>query len=426
MEATLERRSGRQVAPKPRGWRLSHLLVRGLSGIGGASKSLVESLRLLAYALFEVDALTRTALGALLSSFGVTNLGGAFERMHENTERQRRWASRTGSQQLHADYRPLPSAESGGLAELRAHLDDPARARDLDWHLLNPVLSAGGAILSWTLVGTGVNTLFVMTSNYYGPAQLLIFALACAQMFAAPLVARLVQGIHRRWVRFMLASAASENLEERVRTLTETRMTALDMQDAEIQRIERDLHDGAQARLVSIGMTVTQAERLMQHDPDATRALLDDVKNDAATALQEIRTLVRGIRPPVLADRGLPDALRALAASHPIDTMVTSRLQGRLLGPVESALFFAASELMTNATKHSSASRIGVQLGESDRDVVVEVFDDGLGGAEGQDVRGGGIDGIRRRLAPFDGTLEVVSPVGGGTFATIRVPRPAS
>ena len=172
-------------------------------------------------------------------------------------------------------------------------------------------------------------------------------------------------------------------------------------------------------------MTVTQASRLMKHDPDATLALLDDVKNDSVAALQELRTLVRGIRPPVLADRGLPDALRSLAASNPIEATVTSDLQERLVGSVESALFFAASELMANATKHSSASRVTVTLREERGEVVVEVFDDGLGGAEGQDLPGGGIDGIRRRLAPFDGTVEIVSPVGGGTFATIRVPRPA-
>ena len=399
-----------------------------------------QSLRLVAFAGCEIVVLIATMLGILLSSAGVSALDNAFSWLRWNSDRQRRWASGTGKVRLHAEYRPRTKTKPGGLEELRAYLADPAGARDVDWHIVNPFFSVVGALISWTFVVTGVNTLYVLASAmgsgdayhlgfYFGrfaiPSQLLLFALACAQLLVAPLLARLVQRIHRRWVRFMLAGSVSEDLEERVRTLTTTRMTALDMQDAEIQRIERDLHDGAQARLVTIGMTVTQASRLMKHDPDAALALLDDVKNDSTAALQELRSLVRGIRPPVLADRGLPDALRALAASNPIDTEVSSSLEGRLVGSVESALFFAVSELLTNATKHSAAARVTVDLAEDVGDVIVEVIDDGIGGAEGRELAGGGISGIRRRLAPFDGSLDVVSPVGGGTFATIRVPRPA-
>lgn len=404
-----------------------------------------ESLRLVGFAALEFLTMFRVAVMTLLSLLGFQGLEGAFHQVRWNADQQREWASHTGDRQISATYEKLPVVSGGGLSPLRTQLSDPARARDLDWHIVNPIISVAGAVAPWILALNGLRAFVILwearagfpssylgirVGNYhYGTlADALIFTIGMGviQLLLAPPIARLVQRMHRRWVRFMLAGEVSEDLEERVRTLTASRMTALDMQEAEIQRIERDLHDGAQARLVSIGMTVTQASRLMKHDPDATLALLDDVKNDSVVALQELRTLVRGIRPPVLADRGLPDALRALAASSPIDTRVTTTLEGRLVGAVESALFFAGSELMANATKHSSASRIAVELSEDGDDVVLEVMDDGLGGAEGQDAPGGGIAGIRHRLEPFDGTLDIVSPVGGGTFATIRVPRPAS
>ncbi|WP_233557779.1 sensor histidine kinase [Tessaracoccus antarcticus] len=414
MEA-LPERSRRRTGPRTRSGGLSRRLLKDTATMG-------DSLRLVGFAAFEVLAMLRFAVTALLSLLGFGGLDGAFDQVRWDADNQRRWASTTGTREVSASYEEPPAVAPGGLAQVRAQLCDPARARDLDWHLLNPVATVLGAAVPWGLVLSG---LYVGLQGFFFPGDTFFLLGSMAVMLVlAPPLARLVQRLHRRWVRFMLAGEVSDNLEERVRTLTATRMTALDMQEAEIQRIERDLHDGAQARLVTIGMTITQASRLMRHDPDATLALLDDVKNDSATALQELRTLVRGIRPPVLADRGLPDALRALAASSPIDTDVTSSLEGRLVGSVESALFFAVSELLTNAIKHSSASRVTMTLSESEGNVVVEVFDDGLGGAEGQDVAGGGIAGIRRRLAPFDGTLDFVSPVGGGTFATIRVPRP--
>ena len=172
----------------------------------------------------------------------------------------------------------------------------------------------------------------------------------------------------------MLATSSTASLEERVASLTETRRTALELQEAEIRRIERDLHDGAQARLVTMGMTLTQAQRLLEHDPDGARAMLAAAKEDSSAALSELRSLVRGIRPPVLADRGLVEAVRSLAAASPIETRIVSSLEGRLMPTVETP--------------------------------------------------GGGLAGLRQRLAPFDGELEFVSPVGGPTVATVRVPRP--
>lgn len=186
--------------------------------------------------------------------------------------------------------------------------------------------------------------------------------------------------------------------------------------------LERDLHDGAQARLVTMGMTLTQVSRLMEADPGAARALLQEAKGDSSAALAELRSLVRGIRPPILADRGLTEALRSLAAGSPIDTVVTSDLDGPLVPTIETALYFAVAELLANAVKHSAASRIDIELGASPETVTATVTDNGIGGAE--ETPDGGLAGLRRRLDPYDATLEFISPVGGPTSATVVVPRP--
>lgn len=434
MTCSPERRSRRSTSAGQT-WtgKLSWRIVADTESIG-------ESARLFGFAILEGVAAARLALGAAVEPLGVRGLEGALRQIHSNASTQRQWATRTGRREITARYGPQPEAP-GGRWHLRASLADPTRARDVDWHLLNPVVGSVSALLPGALVASGLfgflNLAAMLLTNvsqdYMGiwldaysfhGGQVVVAGLSSAQIMLAPPLARLLQRSHRHWVRLMLSNDTTGTLQERVRSLTSSRMTALDIQDAEIRRIERDLHDGAQARLVTIGMTVTQASRLLRHDADAALALLGEVKNDSTQALEELRSLVRGIRPPVLADRGLTDAVRAVAATNPIDTVVQSNLHGRLVGSLESAIFFAVSELMTNATKHSAASQIYIVLNHDAEALVVEVTDNGLGGAEGQELPEGGLTGVRHRLAPFDGTLDIVSPVGGGTFATIRVPIP--
>lgn len=416
--------------------------------IGGLTRRIVtdtesigESARLFGFAFLEVVAAARLALGVVVSRLGVRGLEGALQHIHWNASNQRQWATRTGGRKISGHYAPRPEAAPGGPSHLQAALADPTRARDVHWHLLNPIVGSASALLPaafilhgllgflrigvmlWTEIPQEHMGIWIDAYSFDG-GQVLVAGLSSVEIIMAPPLARMLQRTHRRWVRFMLASETTETLQERVSSLTSSRMTALDMQDAEIRRIERDLHDGAQARLVTIGMTVTQASRLLRHDADAALALLDHVKNDSVEALDELRSLVRGIRPPVLADRGLDDALRALAATNPIDTEVHSTLHERLVGPIESAVFFAVSELMTNATKHSAATQISINLDQDAESVVIAVTDNGLGGADGQELPDGGLAGIRRRLAPFDGTLDIISPVGGGTFASIKIPHP--
>ncbi|NEB75960.1 sensor histidine kinase, partial [Streptomyces sp. SID14478] len=160
---------------------------------------------------------------------------------------------------------------------------------------------------------------------------------------------------HARFVRATLTPGDQEMMAARIAHLAATRSDAVDTSAAELRRIERDLHDGAQARLVAMGMTLDAAEHRLKDDPEAVRALLAEARASSSAALQELRDLVRGIHPPVLADRGLADAVRSLALLSPLQTEVTVDLAGRPEPPVESAVYFAVAESVTNAAKHADA-----------------------------------------------------------------------
>ncbi|MFE3285568.1 sensor histidine kinase, partial [Streptomyces sp. NPDC059233] len=220
-------------------------------------------------------------------------------------------------------------------------------------------------------------------------------------------------------VRFLRPSPAML-LADRVDELTAMRADATIAQAAEIRRIERDLHDGAQARLVALGLSLATAEKLMETDPEQARTLMRDARAGAGASLTELRELVRGISPPVLNERGLVDAVRALALDVPLDVTVRADTALRLDPPIESALYFGIAELLTNAVKHGRGRRARVALVQDGTGVVAEVEDDGRGGA---DIRaGGGLAGLRRCLAVFGGALEITSPAGGPTCVRMALP----
>ncbi|MFH9008848.1 sensor histidine kinase [Streptomyces afghaniensis] len=228
---------------------------------------------------------------------------------------------------------------------------------------------------------------------------------------------------HFRLTHAVLASRQGE-LAERIRVLTDTRQDAVDTSAAELRRIERDLHDGAQARLVAMGMDLGTIEMLLDKDPEKAKQLVAQARRSSVDALAELRDLVRGIHPPVLAERGLGDAIRALALRLPIATEVNMELPGRAEAPVESAAYFAVSEVLTNAVKHAGADRIWIDLhhvheGASGM-LRVTVTDNGKGGAVVG--AGSGLAGVERRLGTFDGVLAVSSPVGGPTMVTMEIP----
>jgi signal transduction histidine kinase len=219
----------------------------------------------------------------------------------------------------------------------------------------------------------------------------------------------------------MLVPASETALDLQVRHLAETRSEALDISAAEIRRIERDLHDGAQARLVAMGMTLDAAGQIIDSNPVAARALLVEARDASVKALAELRDLVRGIHPPVLADRGLAEAIRALALDSPLRIDLADDLPGHPPAPVESAAYFAVSELLANVSKHAEARHTWIDIRHTDGMLRIGVTDDGHGGADPA-LNGGGLRGIERRLAPFDGILAVSSPPGGPTAVTMEIP----
>jgi signal transduction histidine kinase len=213
-------------------------------------------------------------------------------------------------------------------------------------------------------------------------------------------------------------SSGRTDLSARVDELTRTRRGALDVQSAELRRIERDLHDGAQARLVALTMQLGRAEARLEDRPE-TADLIRKAREEATAAVSELRDLARGIAPPVLADRGLVAAVEALAQRSGIDTTVQSKLSQRLAPVVESAAYFVTAEALTNVAKHAHGASAEITIRRSGSQLFVEVADDGPGGA---DPRGGGLSGLRLRVEALDGSLDVDSPEGIGT--TIRAVLP--
>jgi signal transduction histidine kinase len=302
----------------------------------------------------------------------------------------RRLASQVLGQPILDPYVPLPP---GGLfIRLRIRLTDRATWRDLAW--LFEVLTIGFALQL---------------------TALLSFPFLPIGWWGSPLLLRLDAAITR-----LLLSAQDERLHQRIEALESSRQDSVDHSAAELRRIERDLHDGAQAQLVALGMNLGLAKELVNRDPVAAAELIAEAQQSSTTALADLRSLVRGIHPPVLADRGLAGAVQALALTHPRPVDADVALDGRPPAPVESAVYFAVAELLTNSAKHAAAQHTWVWIRHDDGVLTVMVGDDGVGGA--QLTAEGGLTGVQRRLAAFDGTLSMASPLGGGTIVTIKVP----
>jgi signal transduction histidine kinase len=265
------------------------------------------------------------------------------------------------------------------------------------WDLLQQVVPALKAVPGWASLPCGLAISFV------------------GILLAKPLLALKV-----RYDRALLAPTRSAELARRVAALTESRADAVDEQAAELRRIERDLHDGAQARLIAVGLSLATVDQLMESDPSAARAMLAQARETSSAALTELRQLVRGIHPPVLSERGLVDAVRAIALDCPVRVDVTADLPGRPPAPIESATYFAVCEALANASRHASASRVRVDIGYDAGLLSLVVTDDGHGGAD--PANGSGLAGMRRRLGTFDGVLTVLSPVGGPTEVRVEIP----
>ncbi|WP_158883360.1 sensor histidine kinase [Amycolatopsis anabasis] len=295
---------------------------------------------------------------------------------------------------------------------LRIRWRDPATWRDLRFTVLAPVTVG----LLAAVPPAGVVAAVLGFSHPGLPARLIgVLGLAVA-IASAPYAWRPVEPVAARFLRASPAMALADRVDE----LTAQRADTTIAQAAEIRRIERDLHDGAQARLVALGLSLATAEKLMETDPEQAKALLREARAGATTSLTELRELVQGINPPVLNERGLVDAVRALALDSPLEAAVHADAPLSLDPPIETAVYFGIAELLTNAVKHAHATRARISLARDETGLVVEVEDNGRGGAEVHS--GGGLDGLRRRLAVFDGTFEITSPAGGPTRARMMVP----
>jgi signal transduction histidine kinase len=328
-------------------------------------------------------------------------------------------------------YRPVPAGEGASLRSLlgrylRWLLADPATWRDLLWTAAGGcgfVLAAAPAVL----VLAGLRTMTTLHPFAGSPGAWPAFphawlaiplglVMVAAGLWSAPGLL-LAYGV---FARTILGPTRQAGLAQRVDHLALTRSESIDTGAAEMRRIERDLHDGAQARLVAMGMALDAADHLLDTSPAAARALLAEARESSIRALAELRALVRGIHPPVLADRGLAEAVRALALDMPLRAHFDSELPGRAPAPAESAAYFAASELMANVSKHAGASQAWVEIRYDSGMLRISVTDDGNGGAD--PARGTGLRGIERRLAAFDGVLAVSSPPGGPTVVNMEIP----
>ena len=245
---------------------------------------------------------------------------------------------------------------------------------------------------------------------------LMAAAVAAVLALVTPWLAR----SYARLARWILSPSARARLVERVEELTETRAGALDAHAAELRRIERDLHDGTQARLVTVAMRLGLAEKGLTQDPDKAARLLREALEGTEEAMAELRQVVRSIYPPILSDRGLDGAVGALVAAAPVPVTAEVEPGGRLPAAVEAAAYFVIAEALANVAKHARASHAWVRIHRQDDTLQVTVRDDGRGDADEQG--GTGLAGIRRRVAASDGTYRLSSPPGGPTELTVELP----
>ncbi|MEV0558064.1 histidine kinase [Streptomyces sp. NPDC050597] len=321
---------------------------------------------------------------------------------------KRRQVTEWTGERIPEAYLPL---DDGPLrVRLRTAVQDPGTLMDL----------------RWMFAQYGYGSLLPILVLPLWPAALLVDGVRSGLLNRAPRVLPLITrlaDLEARWSTALLQPSPRARLSERVEELTATRAGVVAAHEAELRRIEQDLQDGTQARLVALSMRLGLAKRAYERDPVAARKLLDDAQDQAEEALTELRHVVRGIHPPILTDRGLVGAVRALAASSGLDVTVdTGDLETGPRAPagVEAAAYFTVAEALTNAAKHSGSDHASVQLARVPTGLTVTVSDEGHGGAD--ETAGSGLLGMRRRIAALDGTVRLTSPTGGPTVIEAGLP----
>jgi signal transduction histidine kinase len=321
---------------------------------------------------------------------------------------------------------PGPTVLLRTAASLRAE----STWRQLAYHLLaGPLLAAGGllTLAAWA-GGAGMAAAFAYgfafgsgPHQFQSPKPLIALTVAGGLvLLIAPFVARAVTWLDVRAARALLGPNRSAELERRVETLSESRAGVVDAADAERRRIERDLHDGAQQRLVSLAMNLGMARENLTELPPAAQRVIAEAHDEAKEALAELRALIRGLHPAVLEDRGLDAALSGIAARAPLPVRVTVDVPARATPTIEAVAYFVVSECLTNIARHAQAGRAEVAVRRTGDTLLISVFDDGVGGAAPG--AGSGLASLAQRARSVDGRLAIDSPAGGPTIITVELP----
>ena len=391
--------------------------IDGLQHLVGGLGTAVLAFGALAWVVV-VALLCLTGVGLLLAP-------GVLRAVRAVADRERGRLSRWGPEVVPPD--PLPS---GWLAAVR----DRTVHQELGWLVVHATFGLSVGLLAlalpinavqdltfplwWRLVPAGETPGIPLWSVRTWPdaiaAGLLGIAWLVAGVVAPPWLARVQAGPGRRLL------TVDVDLSLRVAQLTATRAAALDAHAVELRRIERSLHDGTQNRLVAVNVLLGAARRQLARDPSAADEILARAQDATEQALADLRSVARGILPPVLADRGLAGAIATLAGDSGVPCRVDVELPGRCAVSVEATAYFVIAEALTNVAKHSGASHATVTVRRSGDRLVLRVDDDGHGGAD--ESRGSGLVGIRRRVEAYDGSLSLTSPAGGPTTMRVELP----
>lgn len=378
-------------------------------------------------------ALLYVAVAPLLL-LGLVFTGDAIRPIRHLAERERQRLSQRSGRSIPSPYRRVPA--DGYRDRITAVFTDPATWRDLLWLVIDGSVWAYGSLIAvalwpavvfnllipllWTVFPPGTFTVIVVPISNWPLA--LTLPILQAVVYAVIIVVAIPPAA--RALTSLSTSLLRPALGDEVARLAATRTAALESHGAELQRIERDLHDGVQAHLVTISVRLGLAERAVragEGSADTATSLIQDARTGIEDVLAELRTIVRGIFPPILNDRGLAGAVHALAADREIP--VTVRIPDDLArppAPVEAAAYFVVAEALTNVTRHSAATRSEVIVARANGSLLITVADDGIGGAD--EAAGSGLAGIRRRIAALDGSCSVSSPAGGGTRIEVALP----
>jgi signal transduction histidine kinase len=334
-------------------------------------------------------------------------------------------AERSRARLAEFEIRPRPVADDRGWwPRLRARMGDGARWRQVTYHLTAWIVAWSVAVVA---VGVWAAVLYAVSLPLWGwavglsvPAS---FLLAATGVLLAPLATRAMVGcahLEAAFARWLLGPDRFAAMQTQVETLTADRRVILDAIAGERRRIERNLHDGVQARLVALGIDLGMAEAMLPERADEAKALVAAAREKARASIGELRVIGRGLHPSILEDRGLDAALSAVVAASPIPIRLRCELGTQPPPAVEEAAYFIVTEAVSNVLKHARARSATIDVTGDDRGMQIVVHDDGLGGADASD--GSGLAGIDARVRGLGGAMRVASPPGGPTVVSVELP----